>query len=155
MDIARRDDLALVYEARHRLVMQPLYYRITNDVRVSVRPRFAPEHSDETEPRFVFIYHIRVENVGSRTAQLRWRHWYIHDEVAGDSEVEGEGVVGEQPVLAPGDVHEYESFCVLRGPTGHMEGYYEFRRADGSEFKVAVPRFQLDAHSRGAAGYDA
>ena len=135
--------------------MQPLYYQITNDVRVTVRPRFAPEHSDEIEPRFVFVYHIRIENVGSRTAQLRWRHWYIHDDAAGDSEVQGEGVVGEQPVLAPGDVHEYESFCVLRGSKGHMEGYYEFQRPDGSTFKVAVPRFQLDAHSRGVAGFDA
>ena len=135
--------------------MQPLYYRITNDVRVTVRPGYAPEHSDEMEPRYVFIYRIRIENVGSRTAQLRWRHWYIHDAVGGDTEVEGEGVIGEQPVLAPGDAHDYESFCVLRGPRGHMDGFYEFRRTDGSEFRVDIPRFELDANSLLPPTYDA
>ncbi|HUF50452.1 MAG TPA: Co2+/Mg2+ efflux protein ApaG, partial [Longimicrobiales bacterium] len=129
-DIADQANLAIASPHMHRLRMQPLHHRITNDIRVTVRPRYSPEHSDEAEPRFVFVYHIRIENVGSRTAQLRWRHWYIHDELAGDSEVEGEGVVGEQPVLAPGDAHDYESFCVLRGTRGHMEGYYEFRRTD-------------------------
>ncbi|HSL71150.1 MAG TPA: ApaG domain, partial [Longimicrobiales bacterium] len=78
-----------------------------------------------------------------RTAQLYWRHWYITDPVAGPSEVQGEGVVGEQPVLAPGDVHEYESFCVLESPRGSMEGYYRFRRSDGEELKVTIPRFEL------------
>src|SRR5829696_672853 len=106
-DIAGCADLAADAIPQHSRHMDQLYYRITNDVRVSVRPRFAPEHSDEMEPRWVFVYRIRIENVGSRTAQLRWRHWYIHDIVAGDSEVEGEGVVGEQPVIAPGEAHEY------------------------------------------------
>jgi ApaG protein len=91
----------------------------------------------------VFVYHIRIENVGDRTAQLLWRHWYIHDELAGDTEVQGEGVIGEQPVLAPGDVHEYESFCVLQGRTGHMEGYYLFQSPGGEEFRVEIPRFEL------------
>jgi ApaG protein len=125
--------------------MQPMFYRITEGVRITVRPYFAPEHSDPGEPRFVFVYRIRIENSGDRTAQLRWRHWYIHDVVAGDSEVAGEGVIGEQPVLAPGDAHEYESFCVLRGPAGHMEGWYEFRRPDGTKFRAEIPRFRLDA----------
>jgi ApaG protein len=123
--------------------VQPFYYRSTNGIRITVWPRFAPEHSDAEEPRYVFIYHIRMENVGDRTAQLLWRHWYIHDALAGDSEVQGEGVVGEQPVLAPGDVHEYESFCVLQGSTGHMQGYYLFRSPDGHEFQVEIPRFEL------------
>jgi ApaG protein len=125
--------------------MQRLYYRITDGIRVSVRPSFAPEHSDVTEPRFVFVYRIRIENTSDQTAQLVWRHWDIHDPVAGDSEVEGEGVIGVQPTLAPGDVHEYESFCILRGLEGHMEGYYHFRRPDGRTFDVAVPRFILNA----------
>ena len=123
--------------------MQPFFYRSTDGIRVTVWPRFAPEHSDESEPRYVFVYHIRIENVGDRTAQLLWRHWFIHDEVAGDSEVQGEGVVGEQPVLAPGDVHEYESFCVLEGRSGHMVGYYLFRCPDGAELKAEIPRFEL------------
>lgn len=123
--------------------MDKFYYSNSNGIRITVQPSYAAEHSDPREPRYLFVYHIRIENVGDRTAQLLWRHWYIHDDVAGDSEVEGEGVIGEQPVLAPGDVHEYESFCVLRGVSGAMEGYYEFRRTDGSEFRAEIPRFEL------------
>jgi ApaG protein len=128
--------------------MQPIFYKMTEGMRITVRPSYAPEHSDPMEPRYVFVYRIRIENAGDRTATLRWRHWYIHDVVAGDSEVEGEGVVGEQPVLAPGDAHEYESFCVLRGPLGHMEGYYEFARPDRTTFRAGIPRFTLDADGR-------
>jgi ApaG protein len=124
--------------------MSQRFYRMTGDIRVTVRPTYQPEHSDVADARYVFAYHIRIENVGDRAAQLLWRHWDIHDPAAGDSVVEGEGVVGEQPVLAPGDAHEYESYCVLRGPSGHMEGWYEFARTDGSRFRADVPRFILD-----------
>lgn len=120
-----------------------MYYRITEGIRVTVQPRYLPEHSDLFSPRHVFGYRIRIENVGDRAARLMWRHWHIHDVVAGDSEVEGEGVVGEQPLLAPGEVHEYQSFCVLQGTEGSMEGTYEFVRPDGSRFHAAIPRFPL------------
>jgi ApaG protein len=120
-----------------------MYYRNTEGIRITVTPRFAPEHSDPEEPRYVFVYHIRIENTSDRTAQLDWRHWYIHDDAAGDSEVEGEGVIGEQPVLAPGDLHEYESFCVLHGTSGNMVGYYVFKRSDGTTFNAEIPRFEL------------
>lgn len=125
--------------------MQPFYHRVTAGIRVTVNPDYAAHHSDPAEPRYLFIYHIRIENVSDATVQLLWRHWYIHDDLAGDSEVEGEGVIGEQPVLAPGDLHEYESYCVLRGKTGWMEGYYEFKRTDGTTFKAKIPRFALNA----------
>lgn len=125
--------------------MRPFYYRSTAGIRITVTPRYSPEHSDPDEPRYLFVYRIRIENVSDHTVQLRWRHWYIHDEVAGDSEVEGEGVVGEQPALAPGDVYEYESFCILRGPRGNMVGYYLFESPDGSELRADIPRFELDA----------
>jgi ApaG protein len=122
-----------------------LFHAVTDGIRVTVRPIFAPEHSDPVEPRYVFIYQIRIENLADFTAQLQWRHWFIHDPVGGDSEVEGEGVVGEMPVLAPGDVHEYQSFCVLRGTSGHMHGYYKFvKSSGGEEVRVAVPRFELN-----------
>jgi ApaG protein len=120
-----------------------MFYRITGGIRVTAHPYYLANHSDPTEPRHVFAYRIRIENVGAEPAQLLWRHWHIHDSVGGDSEVEGEGVVGEQPLIRPGGVHEYQSFCVLKAPEGHMEGRYRFQRPDGSTFDVAIPRFRL------------
>jgi ApaG protein len=125
--------------------MPAFSHAVTHGIRVSVRPLFSPQHSDPVEPRYVFIYQIRIENVGDQTAQLVWRHWTIRDPVGGDHEIEGEGVVGELPILAPGEVHEYQSFCVLKGTTGSMEGYYLFRLPEGEEIKVKIPRFELDA----------
>lgn len=112
-------------------------------IRVFAHPVFLAGHSDPLEPRYVFAYRIRIENHGGGAARLVWRHWFIHDPVAGDQEVEGEGVVGEQPRIVPGGAHEYESFCILQAPEGHMEGYYEFRRDDSSTFRAPVPRFPL------------
>lgn len=122
-----------------------LYYRITDGIRITVTPVYLDRHSDPGEPRHVFAYRIRIENVGGVAAHLRRRHWYIHDPVAGDQEVAGEGVVGQEPRIEPGGVHEYESFCVLQGPDGHMEGYYVMERPDGSSFRVVIPRFLLRA----------
>lgn len=114
-------------------------------MRISVRPEYLPEQSDPDTRRYVFAYHVLIENVGDESAQLFWRHWYIHDPVAGDQEIAGEGVVGESPRLQPGGSHAYQSFCVLRGRTGHMEGFYHFRRNDGTVFKSAIPRFNFHA----------
>ena len=122
-----------------------LFHAITHGLRVSVRPQFAPEHSEARASRFVFVYRIRIENLADFTARLMWRRWFIEDPVGGDSEVQGEGVVGETPTLAPGEVHEYQSFCVLAGPSGAMRGYYVFQRSDGSRLDVTIPRFALDA----------
>ena len=118
---------------------------MTDQMQVTVDTRHAVEHSAPAAWRYVFVYHVHIRNVGDETAQLFWRHWRIHDLVAGDHEVEGEGVVGESPTLGPGEEHKYQSFCVLRGPSGHMEGYYHYRRQDGSVFKGPIPRFQLQA----------
>ena len=122
-------------------------------MRVSVVPVYAEAPSDPPL-KYVFVYSVRIENVGSEPAQLFWRHWKIHDVVAGDQEVEGEGVVGESPTLAPGEVHEYDSFCVLRGWTGHMEGFYHFRKQEGDVFRAPIPRFVLEA-PRDGTGWDA
>jgi ApaG protein len=119
------------------------YYRMTEGIRITAHPYYLAAQSDPLHHRFVFAYRIRIENVGDEAAQLHWRHWYIHDPAVGDSEVEGEGVIGRMPVIPPGGVHEYESFCVLNGPEGHMEGYYEFARADGRRFRAEIPRFHL------------
>lgn len=119
------------------------FYRITEGIRVTAHPFYLAGESDPARQHYVFVYHIRIENVGDTPARLLWRHWYIHDPVGGDQEVEGEGVVGQTPMLAPGDVHEYQSFCVLQSPHGYMEGSYQFRRPDGSKFDAAIPRFLL------------
>ena len=120
-----------------------LFYRITQGIRVTASPVYLERHSDPDEPRYVFAYRIRIENVGDTAAHLRRRHWHIHDPVGGDSEVEGPGVVGVEPLLEPGGVHEYQSFCVLRSPEGHMEGTYEMHRPDGAVFHAHIPRFLL------------
>ena len=88
---------------------------------------------------------MRLENVGEVSAQLLTRRWTITDSMGEITEVEGEGVIGEQPVLHPGRVHEYRSSCVLKSPHGHMEGEYGFVRADGGRFAAIIPRFTLDA----------
>lgn len=122
-----------------------LYEQITNGFRVSVRPSFLSSQSVPEAGRFVFLYEIEIQNVGSETATLMRRHWRIHDSIGEDTEVDGDGVIGEQPTLRPDELHLYNSFCVLRTPTGFMEGYYTFSRPDGGEFQVAVPRFELRA----------
>jgi ApaG protein len=114
-------------------------------MQITVWSEYATDQSNPQRWRYVFVYHIRIENIGEEPAQLFWRHWRIHDPVAGEHEVQGEGVVGETPWLGPGDIHEYNSFCVLHGPMGHMEGFYHFRREDGSVFRAPIPRFFLQA----------
>lgn len=121
----------------------PFFYRLTEGIRITVRPVFLRERSNPLLEQFVFAYHIRIENVSGHAAQLRSRRWLIHDDAIGDTVVEGEGVVGEQPHLLPGQVHEYRSFCVLRAPQGWMEGSYRFVRDDGSSFHAEIPRFPL------------
>ena len=121
------------------------YEKETNGIRVHVEPTFSLADSDPFESHYVFSYDISVENEGTEAAQLLFRHWRIHDSVGEDSEVDGEGVVGEQPSLEPGASHEYRSYCVLRSPAGYMEGHYTFVRPDGERFAVEVPRFHFTA----------
>jgi ApaG protein len=124
---------------------RPFYYRETLGIRVTVRPTYLREQSRPWQRQFVFAYAVRIENVGQAAAQLLSRRWLIHDSQGDDSEVVGDGVVGEQPLLAPGQAHEYQSFCVLKSPRGHMEGEYVFVRDDGARFEAVIPRFELDA----------
>ena len=121
------------------------YKKTTEGIRVVVRPSFSLPHSEPADGKFVFTYLVQMENQSAEAAQLLFRHWHIHDSEGEDSEVEGEGVLGEQPSLAPGKSHVYESFCVLQSPVGFMEGYYTFVRPNGERFRVNVPRFDLRA----------
>ncbi|MFL2545002.1 MAG: Co2+/Mg2+ efflux protein ApaG, partial [Longimicrobiales bacterium] len=102
------------------------YEETTEGIRILVRPDFSVLHSNPGQSRFVFTYSIQMENQGEESVQLLFRHWLIHDSDGEDSEVDGEGVVGEQPTLDPGYSHHYQSFCVLSSPIGFMEGYYTF-----------------------------
>jgi ApaG protein len=126
-------------------VTAPLFHRITQGIRISARPAWLPDESDIDEGQYAFAYRIRIENISPDGAQLISRRWLIHDDERGDSVVEGPGVVGQQPHLAPGEVHEYGSYCVLSCASGWMEGSYHFVRDDGTAFDAAVPRFTLRA----------
>lgn len=119
------------------------FERQTEGILVRVSPRFSLARSEPDERRYVFSYRIDLENLGAESGQLLFRHWLIHDAVGDDTEVDGEGVVGEQPYLLPGESHTYRSFCVLSGPLGSMKGHYTFERGDGRRFKVDVPEFPL------------
>lgn len=124
-----------------------LYYKHTDRIRITVRPSYLASQSRPALGHFVFGYSVRIENVASVAAKLLSRLWRIHDSVGlgEDHEVRGEGVVGEQPRLEPGQVHQYQSYCILKSPNGFMEGHYEFVRDDGSRFLAYIPRFELDA----------
>jgi ApaG protein len=123
------------------------YTETTEGVTITVQPFFLEERSDILRGQFFFVYFVSITNERDEPVQLVHRHWYIHDSAADDYEVEGEGVVGRQPLIAPGDTHTYNSFCVLKSFEGSMEGTYTMRREDGSTFEAAIPRFHLVARA--------
>ena len=110
---------------------------------VSVRPKYLEAHSNPDERHFVFAYTVTIRNTGKRTAQLVSRHWIITDGNNQVEEVRGEGVVGEQPVLKPGESFEYTSGCPLPTPVGSMRGSYQCVAEDGTQFEVPIPEFVL------------
>ena len=115
----------------------------TAGVRVQVHARHSPEHSNPSASRWFFLYTIRISNIGDTTVQLLNRHWTIIDGTGHTEEVHGPGVVGEQPVLEPGQAFEYTSGCPLPTPFGSMAGIFDMQRADGTEFEAEVALFQL------------
>jgi ApaG protein len=123
----------------------PFFYKESNGIRITVRPAYLRDQSEPSARHYVFAYYVRVENISTATAQLVSRRWLIHDSIGEDTEVEGEGVVGEQPVIEPGGVHEYQSFCILKSGEGFMEGHYNFVRSDSTTFRAEIPRFILSA----------
>jgi ApaG protein len=112
-------------------------------VRVSVT--YLPEQSEPARGRWFWAYHIRLENEGPRTVQLLTRHWIITDGRGARHSVEGEGVVGEQPLIEPGASFDYVSGCPLATPSGTMQGTYRMVDEDGTAFDVDIPRFALTA----------
>lgn len=112
-------------------------------IRVEAMPQFLADESDPETDRYVFAYTITVENTGEVPAQLISRHWIITDADLRVQEVRGQGVVGEQPVLKPGERFQYTSGCALNTPVGSMRGSYRMRADDGTEFDAAIPEFAL------------
>lgn len=121
------------------------YDATTETVNVTVRPAYLDEKTDVLAGRFVFAYFISIENQGTDEVQLLQRRWHITDAEGRVEIVEGEGVVGQQPVIAPGEVHTYHSFCVLPTFEGTMEGSYLMEREGGARFRAAIPLFHLRA----------
>ncbi len=121
------------------------YVETTEDITIRVSPLYLDGQSDPMHRKFVFAYFVRIENHGSADVRLLRRHWYIHDGPSDVKEVEGEGVVGKQPLIAPGEHHEYNSFCILETFEGSMVGTYLFERQDGGQFHANIPRFNLRA----------
>ncbi len=122
-----------------------MYEAITDEIKVTVRPVFLEAQSAPEDDHYVWAYHVRIENLGTRAVQLRNRYWRITDARGRVQEVRGPGVVGEQPMLKSGEAFEYTSGTPLSTPSGVMVGSYEMEAPDGKMFDVAVPAFSLDS----------
>ena len=125
--------------------LSPVSDAITNEIRVEVLARHSPENSRPEQDEWVFQYTVRITNQGPETVQLLNRHWIITDGTEHTEQVRGAGVVGEQPVLAPGESFKYSSWCPLKTPTGSMRGTYQMVRTDGSVFDIDIAPFALRA----------
>ena len=123
----------------------PISDAVTNAIRVEVLSRHSPENSRPVQDEWVFEYTVRITNQSAETVQLVSRHWIIADALDHTSDVRGLGVVGEQPILAPGESFKYSSWCPLRTPTGLMRGTYQMLRAGGEHFEVQIAPFALNA----------
>ena len=115
----------------------------TEGIKISVSTQYVPAQSVPHAKRYVFAYTIRIDNEGDLTAQLKRRHWVITDGKGKVEEVRGPGVVGQQPVLKPGEHFEYTSGCVLETPRGSMRGSYQMHTPDGQAFDADIATFQL------------
>ncbi len=121
-----------------------MYRAITDDIEVNIEPFYIEEQSDPEESRYVWIYRVSIANHSQQTVQLRSRYWKITDATGKIEEVSGDGVVGEEPYLAPGDSYQYSSGCPLSTPSGFMQGHYIMEKPDGTRFNIRIPAFSLD-----------
>ena len=121
-----------------------MYRAMTRDIEVCVEPFFLPEHSDPEENHYVWAYRVTIANHSGQTVKLLSRYWHITDGLGRVQEVEGEGVVGEQPELDPGESYHYTSGCPLATPSGIMVGRYTMLTEQGHLFEVDIPAFSLD-----------
>lgn len=125
------------------------YEEVTRGIKITVEPDFLEEESEPHDDHYVWSYTVRIDNASDVVVQLRDRTWYITDANGRTVTVTGDGVVGEQPVLHPGEAYEYTSGCPLRTPSGLMVGSYGMETASGESFKAHIPAFSLDSpHDR-------
>ena len=122
---------------------------ITKGVKVTVETEYQPEYSSPRQLHYVFTYKVTIVNQSDHTIRLLRRHWYISDAAYKPSEVEGEGVIGQQPILEPGHSHEYISGCNLKSGVGKMRGTYLMEKLlDGKKFRVSIPEFTMITQDR-------
>jgi ApaG protein len=129
--------------------IERMYRAVTRRIEVTVEPNFLPERSSAERSRYFWSYTIVITNTGKETVQLRTRRWLITDATGRQQEVRGEGVIGEQPVIAPGERFEYTSGVPLSTPSGFMTGSYEMQSETGERFEIQVPTFSLDSPNGG------
>jgi ApaG protein len=125
---------------------KPMAYEAeTQGVIIRVKPNFLDEESSPAENRYFWAYHVEIENRGKHTLQLMTRHWHITDREGRVQEVNGSGVVGQNPVLRPGAKFEYTSGCPLAAPSGMMQGTYSLEDETGAKLEARIPLFALDS----------
>ena len=122
-----------------------MFSKTTNNINVSVKSYYLEEQSEPDEQHYVWAYQVTINNIGQQTVQLKKRYWKITDSNGDNKEVRGAGVIGEQPILRPGEKFEYTSGTPLSTPSGFMEGSYEMETKDGNKFDASIPLFSLDS----------
>ena len=122
-----------------------MYRAITRQIEVTVEPNFMPERSSTEKREYFWSYTIVITNTGAERVQLQSRHWTIIDATGHKQDIRGEGVIGEQPVLAPGERFEYTSYVPLPTASGYMTGRYQMVSRSGEQFEIDVPAFSLDS----------
>src|SRR5689334_13758372 len=128
-----------------RSELAPMSDAVTEGIRVEVIARHSTENSRPVQGQWVFQYTVRITNQSTDTVQLLTRHWIITDALDHTEEVRGPGVIGQQPVLQPGESFKYSSWCPLRTPTGMMQGAYTMVRSNGEQFEITIAPFGLKA----------
>jgi ApaG protein len=128
-----------------KMSQEPAYTLESNGVRVTVFPVFLESQSVPEDNHYLWAYHVRIENLTNSSLQLRTRYWRITDALGRIQEIRGGGVVGEQPIIKPGETYEYTSGTPLSTPSGIMVGHYQMETVDGQLLNVDIPAFSLDS----------
>lgn len=122
------------------------FVEVSHDIKVVVKPVFVEDASDLIVSKYVFVYFIQIENLGDEPVKLLRRHWVISDSIGETHQVDGDGVIGRQPLIEPGKSHQYNSYSVLKSMSGTMEGHYEMQKQNGELIQVKIPKFLLRSH---------